>query len=164
MRSRTRIRGQRQQQSQTAKASARNTIVTIAIAICLSFIILAVVYYFIYREVTERKLTEETLNQERNFISAVLDTASALVIVLDSQGQIVRFNQACEQITGYSFDEVRGRHFWNLFLLPEEVESVKAVFEQLLTGRGFLEYENYWVMKDGSRRLIAWSNTYLKRL
>jgi PAS domain S-box-containing protein len=155
-------RAQRQQLSQTAQTWTRKTTVTIAIAICLSFIVLAVVYYFIYREVTERKRTEETLNQERNFISAVVDTASALVIVLDSQGQIVRFNQACEQITGYSFDEVRGRYFWNLFLLPEEVESVKAVFEQLLTGRGFLEHEKHWVMKDGSRRLIAWSNTFLK--
>ncbi|MBD2564431.1 MULTISPECIES: GAF domain-containing protein [Nostoc] len=155
-------RGQLQQQSQAKKAMSRNTILTLAIAICLSFIVLAVVYYFIYREVIERKRTEETLNQERNFISAVLDTASALVIVADSQGQIVRFNQACEQTTGYSFDEVRGRYFWNLFLLPEEVESVKAVFEQLLTGRNFLQHENYWVMKDGSRRLIAWSNTFLK--
>jgi PAS domain S-box-containing protein len=151
-----------QQLLQAVKIWNRKTTVTLAIAICLSFIILAVVYYFIYREVTERKRTEETLNQERNFISAVLDTASALVIVLDSQGQIVRFNKACEQITGYSFDEVRGRYFWNLFLLPEEVESAKAVFEQLVTGRGFLEHENYWVMKDGSHRLIAWSNTFLK--
>ncbi|MEH2238824.1 GAF domain-containing protein [Nostoc sp.] len=155
-------RGRLQQQLQVKKARSQNTILTIAIAICLSLIVLAVVYYFIYREVIERKRTEETLNQERNFISAVLDTVGALVIVLDSQGQIVRFNQACEQITGYSFDEVRGRYFWNLFLLPEEVEPVKAVFEQLLTGRGLQEYENYWVMKDGSRRLIAWSNTFLK--
>ncbi|MEH2397379.1 GAF domain-containing protein [Nostoc sp.] len=154
--------GRLQQQSQAKKATSRNTILTFAIAICVSFIVLAVVYYFIYREVIERQRKEETLNQERNFISAVLDTASALVIVFDSQGKIVRFNQACEQTTGYSFDEVRGRYFWNLFLIPEEVESVKAVFEQLLTDKGFLEYENYWVMKDGSRRLISWSNTFLK--
>ncbi|MEH1856023.1 MAG: GAF domain-containing protein [Nostoc sp.] len=155
-------KGQLEQQLQTAKARIRNTILILAIAICLSFIVLVVVYYFIYREVTERKKTEETLNQERNFISAVLDTVGMLVIVLDTQGQIVRFNQACEQITGYSFDEVRGRYVWNLFLLPEELEPVKGVFNQLLTGEGFLKYENYWVMKDGSRRLIAWSNTFLK--
>ncbi|BDI15522.1 hypothetical protein ANSO36C_13240 [Nostoc cf. commune SO-36] len=99
-----------QQQSQAAKASAHNTILTLAFAICLSFLILAIVYYFISREVSERKSTEETLNTERNFISAVLDTASVLVIVLDTQGQIVRFNQACEQTTGYSFDEVRELH------------------------------------------------------
>ena len=151
-----------QQQSQAAKASANKTLLTLAIAIFLSFVILAIVYYLISREVKERKLTEETLNQERNFISAVLDTASALVIVIDTQGQIVRFNQACEQTTGYSFDEVRGRHFWNLFLLPEQVEEVKAVFEQLRSGEGPKEYENYWVAKDGSRRLIAWANTTLQ--
>ncbi|ACC81730.1 putative GAF and Chase3 sensor phosphotransfer protein [Nostoc punctiforme PCC 73102] len=56
-------RAQRQQLSQTAQTWTRKTTVTIAIAICLSFIVLAVVYYFIYREVTERKRTEETLNQ-----------------------------------------------------------------------------------------------------
>ena len=151
-----------QQQSQAAKASANKTLLTLAIAIFLSFLILGIVYYLISREVKERKLTEETLNQERNFISAVLDTASALVIVIDTQGQIVRFNQACEQTTGYSFDEVRGRHFWNLFLLPEQVEEVKAVFEQLRSGEGPKEYENYWVAKDGSRRLIAWANTTLQ--
>ncbi|MBN3924642.1 GAF domain-containing protein [Nostoc sp. NMS4] len=155
-------RGRLQQQSQAKKAKSRNTILTLAIAICLSFIVLAIVYYFIYREVIERKKTEETLNQERNFISAVVDTVGALVIVFDSQGQIVRFNQACEQITGYSFDEVRGRYSWNLFLPPEEIEPVKAVFEQMLTGQFPNEYESYWVMKNGSRRLIAWSSTILK--
>ncbi|MEH2450520.1 GAF domain-containing protein [Nostoc sp.] len=154
--------GRLQQQSQAKKATSRNTILTFAIAICVSFIVLAVVYYFIYRQVIERQRKEETLNQERNFISAVLDTVGALVIVFDSQGKVVRFNQACEQTTGYSFDEVRGRYFWSLFLIPEEVESVKAVFEQLLAGGGFLEYENYWLMRDGSRRLISWSNTFLK--
>ncbi|MEH2173589.1 response regulator [Nostoc sp.] len=155
-------RGLLQRQSQAAKATANNTVLTLAIAICLSFLILAIVYYFIYREGKERKLTEETLNQERNFISAVLNTTSALVIVIDTEGQILRFNQACEQITGYSFDEVKGRHFWNLFLLPEQVEPVKAVFEQLRSGEAPKEYENYWVTKDGSRRLISWTNTTLK--
>ena len=151
-----------QQQSQAAKASANTTLLTLAIAISLSFLILAIVYYLISREGKERKLTEETLNQERNFISAVLDTTSALVIVLDPKGQIVRFNQACEQITGYSFDEVKGRFFWNLFLLPEEIGPTKAVFEQLRAGEAPKEYENYWVTKDGSRRLISWANTTLQ--
>jgi PAS domain S-box-containing protein len=153
---------QLQQDLKLTKTSVSNTILMQAIAICLSFLILAIVYYFIYREGRERKFTEETLNKERNFISAVLDTATALVIVLDPQGQIVRFNQACEQTTGYSFDEVRGRHFWNLFLLPEQVEPVKAVFEQLRTSEGSKQYESYWIIKGGSRRLITWTNTILQ--
>ena len=153
---------QLQQHSQAAQASARKSLLTLFVAIGLTFLILVAVYYLIYREITERKLTEESLNKERNFISAVLDTASALVIVIDTQGEIVRFNQACEQITGYSFDEVRGRQFWNIFLLPEEVEPVKAVFQELLNSPSTKPYENYWVTKDGSKRLIAWSNTVLQ--
>ncbi|OUL18383.1 ATPase [Nostoc sp. RF31YmG] len=151
-----------QQHRAAVTASGWNTIWTFAIAICLCFLILAVVYNLIYREVTERKRTEEILEKERNFISAVLNTAGALVLVLDAQGQIVRFNQACEQTTGYSFDEVRGRYFWNILLIPEEVEPVKAVFQQLQDGTGVKNYENYWLTKNGSRRLIAWSNTILK--
>ncbi|MGI2902719.1 GAF domain-containing protein [Tolypothrix sp. VBCCA 56010] len=149
------------QQLKVAKYSGEKTIFTLAIAICLSCLILAGIYYLIYREIIRRKLTEESLHKERNFISAILDTVSALVIVLDSQGQIVRFNQACEKTTGYSFDEVRGRYFWNLFLLPEEVEPVKAVFQQLKNGEHLKEYENYWVTKNGTRRLISCSNTIL---
>ncbi|MEH2388599.1 MAG: response regulator [Nostoc sp.] len=150
-----------QYQLQAAKTSANDTVLTVAIATCLSFLVLAIVYYFISREVKVRKLTEEILIKERNFISAILNTASTLVIVLDTQGQIIRFNQACEQTTGYSFDEVRGRHFWNLFLLPEDIGPVKAVFEELQSGKVLKKYENYWVTKDGSRRLIAWVNTIL---
>ncbi len=155
-------KGQLQQQLKVVNANANNTTLTLLFAICLSSLILAAVYYLVYQEVTERKLTEESLHKERNFISAVLDTASALVIVLDSQGQIVRFNQACEQTTDYSFAEVRGRYFWNLFLLPEEVEPVKAVFQQLQVSQRIKEYENYWVTKNGQKRLIAWSNTVLQ--
>ncbi|BAZ14765.1 multi-sensor hybrid histidine kinase [Calothrix sp. NIES-4071] len=149
-------------ESQAAFRSVRKSFLTLFISISLSFIIILTLYYFIYREITERQSAEKSLNQERNFISAVLDTTSALVVVLNSTGQIVRFNQACELTTGYSFDEVRGRYFWNIFLLPEEVEPVKAVFTQIQSGQIVKEYENYWVTKDGSKRLIAWSNTILK--
>jgi PAS domain S-box-containing protein len=98
--------------------------------------------------------------EERDFISAVLDTAGALVVVLDHQGRIVRFNRACERTTGYAFEEVRGRPLWDLFLIPEEVESVRAVFDELRAGQFPNEHENYWMTRDG-RRLISWSNTAL---
>jgi PAS domain S-box-containing protein len=150
------------QQSATAKANGKKTIVNLLIAICFCFIILALVYYFIYKEFIERTRTEAALKKERNFISAVLDTASTLVIVLDSKGQIVRFNQACEQVTGYSFDEVRGRYLWNLFILPEAVESVKVCLEELRDYKSPKEVENYWVTKDGSLRLITWTHTFLE--
>ena len=113
-------------------------------------------------DITERKWTEELLREERNFISAILHTVATLVVVLDPQGRIVRFNRACEQTTGYSFGEVEGKCFWDLLLVPEEVGPVQAVFQELQTVALPSQYENYWVTKDGNRRLIAWSNTVLQ--
>jgi PAS domain S-box-containing protein len=101
------------------------------------------------------------LKKERNLVSAILDTADALVVVLSTHGRIVRFNRACEKMTGYAFDEVRGMYFWEVLLPPEEAEAVKARFERLPLDQASKDYETYWVTKDGSQRLIAWSSTAL---
>ncbi|MEA5620100.1 response regulator [Cronbergia sp. UHCC 0137] len=148
-------------QSKKLSTNVQNTILALAIAICLSILILVVVYYLIYREITERKSTEESLKQERNFISSILDTASILVMVIDPQGQIIRFNRACEQTTGYTFNEVTGRCFWNLFIAESDKSSTQAIFEQLKLGKGGKEYESCWITRDGKQRLITWSNTTL---
>jgi PAS domain S-box-containing protein len=46
-------------------------------------------------------------------------------------------------------------------LLPEEEEAVREVFQELLLGHFPNQFANYWVAKDGTRRLISWSNTVL---
>ncbi|WP_197480204.1 PAS domain S-box protein, partial [Anabaena sp. 4-3] len=153
------------QKLQAAKNSDKNAILVLEIALISTFSILSLIYYFVYREITRRKLVEQTLKQERNFISKLLNTADVLVLVLNLEGRIVRFNQACEILTGYSFDEVRDRYFWDVFLFPEERETVKAVFEQLKSGKLAPDQRNcelYWRNKNGSRRLIACSNNILK--
>lgn len=115
----------------------------------------------ILRDVTERKRAETALQRESNFISAIMNTSGALIVVLDKEGRIVRFNQACERITGYSQDEVRGGTVWDLLLLPEERDGVKTVFAHLLARQFPNQHQNYWRTKDGRQRLIMWSNTAL---
>lgn len=129
-------------------------------------------FYFIYKAVVETglvrpysllfhelKRSEVGLREERDLISAILEVAGALVLVLDREGRIVRFNRACERITGYTADEAAGMPLWDLFLVAEEIEPVKAVFAQLVAGRFPNSHENYWLTRQGERRLIAWSNT-----
>lgn len=149
------------QETAAAKAIARHTLIVLAIAIALLFLILFIVYCLIYREITYRVQAQKSLKKERNFISAILDTAGALVVVMNQQGQIVNFNRACEQTTGYSAKEVQGQYFWDLFLIAEEIESVKAALAKLQAGQFPNQHENYWLTKNRSRRLIAWSNTAL---
>ena len=112
-------------------------------------------------DITNRKRAERALSREQKFISAVLDTAGALVVVLDRYGNIVRFNRACEELTGHSFENVQGRPLWDLLLLPEEIPAVKKVFGELREETLSNQFENHWVTKDGQTRQISWSNTIL---
>ncbi len=108
---------------------------------------------------TGLKSAEQELEIERQIISKVIDTAACLIVVLDSQGRIVRFNQACEKTTGYSVAEVVNKYVWDLFLISEEIEPVQTLFAQLNVENFYSEYQNYWRTKNGSKRFISWSNT-----
>jgi len=109
---------------------------------------------------TRRKITQRVgvIKKERNFVSTVLNTVDVMVMVLNPQGCILRFNRACEETTGYSLDEVRGRYFWDLFLATDEAAKVKQIFETLQTDQSPNDYENHWLTKDGRSRIISWSN------
>lgn len=118
-------------------------------------------YTVILRDITERNRAIEELRSQQEFIEAVLETAGALVVVLDRHGKILRFNRACEQTTGYSSEEIVGKPVWDVLLIPEEIDAVKALFARLAGGEPRNEYENVWVSKDGRRRRIAWSNAVI---
>jgi len=107
---------------------------------------------------TDQNRHKEELNKDHCFFT-ILDTVSALIVVLDQQGQIVYFNCSCEKITGYSFDAVKGRHICELFLMPQEEELVKVVCQSLQAGSFPQQYQAYWGTKNGNHQHLAWSNT-----
>ena len=112
-------------------------------------------------DITDLKRTEEALQEERNVVSAILHTVGALVVVLDPEGRIIRFNRACELTSGYSFAEVSGQKIWDVFMVPEEVDRFRSDFQQLCSDPLPGDYEAYLVKRDGTRRLISWSSTVL---
>src|SRR5260370_15032339 len=59
------------------------------------------------------------LAKERDFSAAVLQASAAIVIVCDTAGRIVQCNRACEQMSGYSNDELQGKLLWTVFVSPE---------------------------------------------
>ncbi len=113
-------------------------------------------------DITRMKKAESELKSERDFAHAIFETAGALQIVFDTCGKIVKFNKTCEKLTGYQYNEVYGKPFWDLFLLPEEVSYVKEIAGSLTSEQNISNHAvNYWVGKDGSKRLISWYNTSL---
>ena len=107
---------------------------------------------------------EQQLQAERNLSAAMIDGAGALLVVLDREGRIRRFNRAAEQLSGYRLAEIEGRYPWDTLLPPEDADTIrKGAFEALaadpakMSGR----YTNHWLTRSGDRRLIDWVNTVL---
>lgn len=111
------------------------------------------------RSITNLKLIEEELTKERDFISAVLNTAASLVMVLDSKGRVLRFNRACELTTAYSFEDVKNKPVWEF--LSANPDLTKERVGALLHSSSPATYEAVWLTKSGSERLISWSITTL---
>ena len=75
------------------------------------------------------------LQNERDFVSAVVDTAAALVLILNPDGQILRFNSSCERASGLSLDDVRDKTVWDVLVCPEEREQERRMFDRLISER-----------------------------
>jgi PAS domain S-box-containing protein len=88
----------------------------------------------------------------------VLEKVAALVVVFDPEGRIVRFNAACERLTGYSCEEVKGTRPWDFLLTAEDASAVEAAFMRLDASQFPNEREQHWVAKDGSRHLVSWTH------
>jgi two-component system CheB/CheR fusion protein len=111
-------------------------------------------------DITDLKRAEAALQEERNFATAVLDTVDALVLVVDPQGRIVRFNRACELTTGYASNEVVGKPVWDLFAAPEETAAFAEILQRMRAPRLPTTYESAWTTRRGPR-VISWSSTVL---
>ncbi len=110
-----------------------------------------------------QKQIQQLLLHEQIFVSAILDTSSALILVLDSEGKIVRFNRACEVLSGYSFNEIQGQNF-EVLLWPEDRESVFADFKELNKITYPLEYKLALLTRCGEKRSISWTATALMNI
>lgn len=102
---------------------------------------------------------QEPFDIENRLAKAITKTSNALIIVMDTEGRIQRFNHGCEKITGYAEEEVIGRILWDILIPEEQAPGVRAVFDSLKARDFPNEYENDWFTKEGERRRIAWANT-----
>ena len=98
------------------------------------------------------------LQTERDFVSATFDASAALVLSLDREGRILRFNPSCERASGLSLQDVQHKYWWDIFTNAEESERERLMFERLVSERRTRHDEGSWTATDGTRREIAWSN------
>ena len=98
---------------------------------------------------------------DSRLLDAVLDAAASLIVVLDPQGRLVRWNRACETLLGYTAAELEGPNAVLDLVPAEERAIVEERMEELLRGESPVRTELHWRTRDGDLRLIEWSTTAL---
>ncbi len=111
---------------------------------------------------TEHKQAEEALQQERHFTRSIVDTARAIILVLDKEGRILEFNPYMEQISGYRLDEVQGKDWFATFLPERDRERIRKLFAQATADMQTRGNVNPIVTKHGLERDIEWYDNTLK--
>jgi diguanylate cyclase (GGDEF)-like protein/PAS domain S-box-containing protein len=101
----------------------------------------------------------QRLVEEMDFISAILDSVGAIVIVTGADGRVARFNEATSVVSGYSAAEIDAHGSLDFLVPADQRQEVISALGRIHAGGPGSRRENEWVRKDGSRRHIAWSNT-----
>jgi PAS domain S-box-containing protein len=109
-------------------------------------------------DITERKQMEQELRAARDYSDRLLDTSNAIVLVLDRDANIVTFNRAAEEITGYTREGVVGRN-WDILVPRERYQGPWEEFTRLLSEGDAGRYENPILTKSGEERIILWKNS-----
>lgn len=97
------------------------------------------------------------MNQRFNDIaSRVVDLMMDVVCVVDQHGVFVYISSGCENIFGYTQDEMVGTNMID-YVHPEDRNKTLAVAAQIMRGKEQPYFENRYVRKDGSTVYIMWS-------
>jgi PAS domain S-box-containing protein len=92
------------------------------------------------------------------FARTLTETTQSLVCVLDRDGRILLFNEACERATGFRREDVLGRDARDVVIPPEEREAFREFLAYVWRTGAPSPQVGHWMTKDGGRRLVAWSN------
>lgn len=111
----------------------------------------------------EKTQIQDALIQERDFVESLVNTAQAIILVLDEQGRIVRFNPYLEKLTGIKLEEVKGQDWFYWFLPLDCRVRVRKLFFETLSGQKSKGFANPIRTRDGDLRLIEWYSAVMRR-
>jgi PAS domain S-box-containing protein len=106
----------------------------------------------ITRDLTDRKMAEETLKQsEQQFRLLVQSVTDYAIYMLAPDGRVTNWNLGAQRIKGYRPEEVIGQHF-SMFYTPEDREAGEPQRAlEIATREGRFENKAWRMRKDGTR-------------
>jgi two-component system cell cycle sensor histidine kinase/response regulator CckA len=106
------------------------------------------------RDVTQRRLAEETLRQSEEKYRTILENIEDGYFEVDLRGNLTFFNDSFARIWGYPKDELLGMHN-SKYTSQETVEKVYKIFQQIYLTGNPAQISDYEIFrKDKSARIL----------
>lgn len=103
-------------------------------------------------DVTERKLTEDALTNEKEFSNALIDSMPGVFFVVDSEGNYLRWNSYLNRLTGLSDSELM--HMPSLLTIQEEDRAIAAAALKESFETGSAKAELHIITHERGRRIF----------
>jgi PAS domain S-box-containing protein len=114
----------------------------------------------ISRDITKGRQAEEALAAEKRLTEEALNASTGIFYLLDEAGNLLRWNRALEQTTGYSARELRPMNAFALFAEEERQLVASKIAEVFVIGEAAVEA--HLVARDGSKRLFLLNGRLLQ--
>jgi PAS domain S-box-containing protein len=91
-------------------------------------------------------------------LDRIFNLSSDLIAVVDFEGRFTRVNPAVEHILGYTQEELVARPYLD-FVHPDDRRKTAAQATAIARGKTMSAFENRFLRKDGSERVLEWTAT-----
>jgi len=91
-------------------------------------------------------------------LDRIFQLSPDVIAVANFEGHFTRVNPAVEQILGYTQDEFLARPYLDL-IHPDDRGTTAAEVAAISHGKSTLAFENRYVCKDGSIKVLEWTST-----
>ena len=109
------------------------------------------------RDITKRKNVEREIKEARDFLENVISTSVDGIIITDPKGVIIRVNEAVENMTGYTQEELKKMHISQLGYHRLSKDMDRLFKEGMLKA-----FEEMWKRKDGELLSLELNAALLK--
>ncbi|MBN3038132.1 MAG: PAS domain-containing protein [Candidatus Omnitrophica bacterium] len=115
------------------------------------------------KDITELKKSEEQLRESEQKYRDIFELAQDIICVVDRRGVVRFINTTAEKMTGYSSNELTGKHFSKLKALrAKDIPHYVKLFAQIIKGEKIAPLELEIRRKDGSRATVEARVSVLK--